>query len=123
MAEAGWFIILTCRFSPSVEGENLQVSTHGINLGVEKRTSLLPKYFDRAFFEEKKASLQGALSTGLPRSIGHTRPCTVMMQEVVNMIVTMGLRSKEAQAPAAQRMTRMSFVLPPSCWRGWSGPS
>eukprot|EP00964_Phaeocystis_antarctica_P049560 scaffold28747_cov53-Phaeocystis_antarctica.AAC.1 len=32
----------------------------------------------------------------------------------------MGLRIK-AQASAAQRMTRMSFVLPPSCWRGWSG--
>ena len=24
---------------------------------------------------------------------------------------------------ALQRMTRMSFVLPPSCCRGWSGPS
>eukprot|EP00964_Phaeocystis_antarctica_P013605 scaffold7462_cov37-Phaeocystis_antarctica.AAC.1 len=69
-----------------------------------------------------RSSLQGALSTGLPRSIDHTRSCTVTMQEVVNMIVTMSLRIK-AQAPAAQRMTRMSFVLPPSCWRGWSGPS
>jgi len=75
-----------------------------------------------SMIKSTRSSLQGALSTGLPRSIDHTRSCTVMMQEVVNMIVTMGLRIK-AQAPAAQRMTRMSFVLPPSCWRGWSGPS
>ena len=74
-----------------------------------------------SMIKSAQSSLQGALSTGLPKSIDHTRPCTGMVQEVVNMIVTMGLRIK-AQAPAAQRMTRMSFVLPPSCWRGWSGP-
>ena len=75
-----------------------------------------------SMIKSTRSSLQGALSTGLPRSIDHTRSCTGMVQEVVNMIVNMGLRIK-AQAPAAQRMTRMSFVLPPSCCRGWAGPS
>ena len=27
-----------------------------------------------------------------------------------------------SQTAAAQRMTMSSFVLPPSCWRGWAGP-
>ena len=28
-----------------------------------------------------------------------------------------------SQTAAAHRMTMRSFVLPPSCWRGWAGPS
>jgi hypothetical protein len=53
------------------------------------------------------SSLLGASATGLPRFADVLRTCTMMVQEIVTMIVTMGLRVK-AQTPAAQRMTRKS---------------
>ena len=63
------------------------------------------------------SSLLGASEASLPRSTDRARTCTIRAQQSVTMIATMGWRLR-AQTPAAQRMTRKSFPLAPSCRRG-----
>ena len=68
------------------------------------------------------SSLLGASVARLPRSAGRARTYTIRAQQSVTMIATMGWRLR-AQTPAAQRMTRKSFPLAPSCRRGRRQPS